>query len=197
MWSRWFVVFAMAESRKVIATSHQWCDGCYTNKHDKQMKAAGTSAWVHEVTELTAWMLPVAPSQWQPCPLLRREGIQATPASARALLSMQGPVHLTKLGTPLALSGEKTAEFCHAPVTLYAILPVWVGCDGGFFGWVSLFLPFRYLAIQISLLRESLPSKVLEEIIPILIYPFNMAISGSNINWKFGRFAGSMIFYFA
>lgn len=50
------------ESRKLIATSHSWCDGCYPNKYNKQVKVAGTSTRVQEVAEAlpghSLWHLP-------------------------------------------------------------------------------------------------------------------------------------------
>lgn len=74
---------------------------------------------------------------------------------------------------------EETAVFCHA-----LFLRCNPGCMGICLARFLFFLPSEYLAF---LLRVSLPSKVSEEIIPILIFPFNMVISDWNINWKFGK----------
>jgi len=51
------------ESRKATVTSHRWCDGCCTNKCNKQTKAAGTIARTQEVAESTAQMVLGAPSR--------------------------------------------------------------------------------------------------------------------------------------
>lgn len=71
------------EPRKAVGTSWQWCDGCYANRHSKQMKAAGTSARVQEVAEAQpgcSWWHPTGDS---PVTRLRRAGIKATPLGTR------------------------------------------------------------------------------------------------------------------
>lgn len=157
------------ELRKAIATSHQCCDGCYTNKCNKQTKAAGTSAWGHWACSLDAPLGTFSVTALGPPAERGDQGYSCLCKSTAQHAGPNAPDQAGKLWH--FLGGDNRVLPC--PCYSSAILDVWVGC-GVFFGGVSFFLPSKYSA---SLLRESLPSKVLEEIIPILIYPFIMVVS--------------------